>query len=55
MESTQEPLDMNKEALETTTRILVHILQPLSRIDKYTIIEHLCDTFDVRQYDFYDY
>lgn len=49
-----EPVEiprMNEEAMETTKRIIVHILNPLREGDRREIINHLCDEFDVRQYD----
>lgn len=55
MESPKEPLDMNPEAFQTTQRILVHILAPLSDYDRRRLIEELCDLHGVREYDSYDY
>jgi len=46
MESLKESLDMNPEAMETTKRILAHIIRPLSRMDKVDVVNYLCEEFD---------
>lgn len=38
---------LTDEAKETIKRLLVHIINPLHDDDRFSVIEHLCDEFDV--------
>lgn len=42
-------------AKETVTAIIKHILQPLTEEDRRDILGDVCDGFDFRTYDPYDY